>query len=161
MWIVAGPEFTRVANALRDVDSRLPTEFRKKLKDIAKPAVADVKSRVRALNLPGGPAGSTGLRRRVARGVSTRVGVGRNASLRITTSMERPNESVIPRGMDTPRGWRHPVFGNSDNWVAQPGLSWFREPLSSYQDDFERGLTDALQWAAETIADAGGPHRPT
>lgn len=156
IWIVAGPEFTRVANALRAVDAALPTQFRKRLKDAAKPAVQDVKRRVRALDLPGGPAGTTGLRRRVARGVGVRASVGRMAALRITTSMTQPNEAIIPRGMDRPQGWRHPVFGNRDNWVTQPGLSWFREPIADHRDEFSEALQDALDWAADTIDNAGG-----
>lgn len=156
VWVVSGPEFVRVANQLREINARLPTEFRKRMRNVARPAVADVKARVRALQLPGGPAGSTGIRRRVARGVTIKASVTGNASLRVATSMADPSEAVIPRGMDTPRGWRHPVFGNTNNWVQQPGSSWFREPLSGYQDEFERGLTQALEWAAETVADAGG-----
>jgi hypothetical protein len=161
VYIVAGPEFTRVANALRSVDAALPTEFRKKLKDGVKPLVQRAQDKV--INMPvSGRAGSTGLRRRVARGVGVRAGVGKNPSMRITTSMSQPNETIIPRGLDTPRGWRHPVFGNRDVWVTQRAIQpgWFTETFSDGHDEIENALTDALEWARDTVAAAGGPPRP-
>jgi hypothetical protein len=160
-FIVKGPEFTAVANALRVVDSTLPAQPRKKLKDGVRPLVAEAKRKV--INLPvQGRAGSTGLRRRVARGVDTRSAVGQNPALRVTTSRAQPNEAVIPRGLDSPLGWRHPVFGNMNTWVTQRPLvpGWFTETFASGHDEIERSLTEALEWARDTIAASGGAPRP-
>jgi hypothetical protein len=66
--------------------------------------------------------------------------------------MADPTEAALPRGMDNgTRGWRHPVFGNRDNWVHQRGGSWFREPIASNHDQVERKLTDVLEDAARAI----------
>lgn len=160
--IVSGPEFTMVANALRDVDSRLPSQLRKEMKDRVKPAVADAKSHARSMPIAGTSGKHTGLRRRVAAGVSTRAGVGRNAYMRITTSMSNPNEAIIPRGLDRPEGWKHPVFGHRDRWVQQRpvGDGWFRNVIAGHHDDIEEGLTNALEWARNTVASAGGTPHP-
>jgi len=160
-WIQAGPEFKRVAVTLRSVDRALPGELRKRLKDGVQPLVREAKAKVLGLPVQG-HAGSTGLRRRVARGVGVKAGVSRSGSFRVTTSMANPDEVAIPRGLDSPRGWRHPVFGNRDNWVTQRALEpgWFTETMVSGRDDIEQSLTDALEWARDTIASAGGPPRP-
>lgn len=160
--IVAGPEFVMVANMLREVDAKLPGELRKKLKESVKPAVNDAKNTVR--NMPTlGHAGHTGLRRRVALGVNTLAGTSNTAYIRVVTTMAADNEAIIPRGLDRPGvGWRHPVFGHRNTWVQQHPLGdgWFRRVLYNHRDDIENGLVNTLQWAADTIAAAGGAPHP-
>lgn len=148
-----GEEFARVGRALREVDAELPGQLRKDLRTAARPLVAMVKEKVRSLPTHG--IRHTGLRRRVAAGVGIRVGL--RTGVTITTSMQKPSEAIIPRGMDSRNGWRHPVFGNRDNWVQQrTGGSWFREPLASRHDEIERSLHHILEEAANTIDRAGG-----
>lgn len=76
--------------------------------------------------------------------------------------MADPDEAIIPRGLDRPQGWRHPVFGNKDVWVTQRPLrpGWFTETFANGHDEIENALTDALEWARDTVAAAGGPPRP-
>lgn len=159
-WIVAGPEFRAVGDALRDLDRTLPTQFRKRIQRKAKPYAAEVKDIVRHLPTPHG-AGHTGLRRRVARGVSIQAKLtGRAAGVRIVTRMDRPNERGLPRGLDSMSwrqfggGWFHPVFGHG--WTFQKGYSWFILPLSSHRDDMRRALADELQHGADWVAARGG-----
>lgn len=155
-WRVeAGREFQEVAARLRAIDARLPTQLRKEMRDAVKPYVQRVKAEVRALPTPAN-AGRTGLRRRVARGVGVRASVTRRSGLRVVTRMANPDEAVIPRGLDSGvKGWRHPVFGNRNNWVRQPGFSWFREPLADSRPSIERALTEVLEDARDFVARAG------
>lgn len=157
----AGPEFRRVAVALREVDSSLPTWLRREMRNVVNPVVQQARARVRTLEVQGGPAGSTGLRRKVASGVRVRAGVGRSPRLRVVTTMPSPDLAAIPRGLDSPQGWRHPVFGNTDVWVQQLPVQggWFSETFSNSQDEFETGLTGVLEEARDRIAAAGGPPR--
>lgn len=154
-YVVAGPEFQRVANELRQTDSQAPTRLRAAMKRAAAPIVAEVKRQ--ALALPASGTRHTGLRRRLARSVSVQASTGRNARMRFVTRMPEPDEAALPRGMDSgPSGWRHPVFGQTDTWVQQRGYSWFREPIAEGRDLIEDNLQEVLQDAAERIADAGG-----
>lgn len=151
--VITGEEFQRVGRALREVDAELPGKLRKDLRVAARPLVAMVKEKVRSLPTHGRV--HTGLRRRVAAGVGMRVSL--KNGITITTSMQRPSEAIIPRGMDSREGWRHPVFGNTDNWVQQrTGGSWFREPLASRHDEIEDAVRHTLEEARDRIDRAGG-----
>jgi hypothetical protein len=155
--IIAGDEFRRVGDALREIDASLPGEFRKELRDAAKPFAQEVKARVRRLPTPR-HAGHTGLRARVARGVRVQAKLGRNSGVRIVTSMDRRNEAIIPRGLDSRtklRGWLHPVFGHGP-MVLQEGGSWFIEPLSEKRPQLVKVLLHVLNDAAQRVERAGG-----
>lgn len=154
--IVAGPEFERVARRLASIDIELKKRFVQDLKDGAKPAIELAQRNVRAMPVKG-TSGSTGLRRRVARGVGSRATfTGGNPGIRVTTRMDKPSEAIIPRGLDRQRGWRHPVYGNREVWVRQPGGSWFREAMTAARQPTERNIAESLRWARDRIAEAGG-----
>lgn len=156
-WMTAGPEFQRTANALRAVDSSLPSWLRREIRDTATPFVQRAKSRVRSVEVSGGPSHPTGLRRKVAAGVRVRAGVGRDPYFRVETTVPQPSLSAIPRGLDNPAGWRHPVFGNKDVWVNQLPLQpgWFTDTFNNSRDEFQDALTDVLEEARDRIAGAG------
>lgn len=165
IWIVAGPEFVAVGEALREIDRRLPGQFRRTIRNKARPYVAEVKSIVRHLPTPHN-AGHTGLRRRIARGVRLQAKLtGRGAGVRITTSMADRSEVGLPRGMDSMSwrsrggGWFHPVFGRPGTREFQKGYSWFLEPLSHKRDDLRDALKDELEDAARYVAAHGGTVR--
>lgn len=152
----AGPEFNRVATALRSIDRRLPTKLRKDIKNQVKPLVRQAKFKV--INLPvEGHSGHTGLRRRVARGVRVRVGVGRNAYVRITTVMSDPSQAIIPRGLDNPlRGWKHPTFGHEPEVTQHAAGHWFVDTFAHGRDEIRDGIHHVLEDAAEFVARQGG-----
>lgn len=153
--VTAGREFQEVANRLREIDATLPTRFRREIRNAVKPYVQRTKANARALPTPAN-AGTTGLRRRVARGVSVQAKVGRRPGLRVVTRMANPDEAMIPRGLDSGvKGWRHPVYGNREVWVRQPGFSWFRETLAESRPEIQHALTEVLEDARDFIARAG------
>lgn len=155
--VIAGPEFTRVANALREIDVQMVSKFRTAMRKAAEPIIKDVQ--LAAMRLPAHKLKHTGLRARVAKGVGVRAGLGTQASMRFTTSMNEPDEWYLPRGLDlSEKGWRHPVYGNMDIWVHQRGGSWFRETIADNRELLQDRLTDVLEDAAHTVAVAGaGP----
>ncbi|MFJ9848572.1 hypothetical protein [Streptomyces sp. NPDC101150] len=153
--LVVGEEFRRVVMALREMDASLPKELRKELRQAARPLAQRAKDRVRSIPTRG--RGHTGLRARVARGVGIRAAVGRNPAVKITTSMTNPDEAAIPRGLDSPRGWRHPVFGNRNKWVSQHTYGpWFMETMREGGDDIKRDVKQVMDEAANRVARAGG-----
>lgn len=150
-----GPEFERVALALREIDARGTQQLRAAMRKAATPIIQDV--RAAALSLPARGVKHTGLRARLAKSVSVQAGVGGGARMRFVTRMDNPDEAMLPRGEDSgARGWRHPVFGNTNNWVHQRGGSWFRETINEDSDLVERRLHDVLEEFANRVADAGG-----
>lgn len=153
LYINVGEEFRTVAAALRAIDRTLPTKLRKKLQAAAKPLATAAKAKVKALPRTGRQ--HTGLYARVARGVKVQSSLSRNPRVRVVTSMADPREAAIPRGLDTVRGWRHPVFGDRDNWVQQRGYSWFIETMQDGQPDIQRALVEVLDEARDLIVQAG------
>lgn len=147
-----GDEWRRTAIALREIDRTLPDQLRRAMRDAARPAAEDAKRHVLALPVHG--AKHSGLRSRVARGVTIQAGAGRGLGVRVVTGMRDPQEANLPRYLDDSRGWRHPVFG-THKWVRQTtGGSWFRETIAEHRPEMERDLTRLLERAAETIAAA-------
>lgn len=154
--VIAGPEFRRVADALRVIDRTLPRKLRKDLRDAVKPLVQEAKAKVRAMPVAG-HSGHTGLRRRVARGVSVRVGVGRNAHIRVVTRMSNPNEAIIPRGLDDPvRGWTHPTFGHAPIVRQHAAGHWFVDTFKGGRDEMRDSIHRVLEDAAHFVASQGG-----
>ena len=73
----------------------------------------------------------------VARDTGYKVGV------RIKTEGSRlpDDQRYIPRGLDSVKGWRHPVFG-TDEWVTQYGNppGWFMTTAAAHQPMAERRM---------------------
>jgi len=119
------------------------------------PLVARARAAVQRVDVQGGPAGHTGLRSRVAAGVGVRKGISTkdNAYFRIFTSMANQSEAPIPRGLDSPAGWRHPLFGNKNYWFqsrpTRPG--WFTDTISDGADSIEAAIARALDQAERTV----------
>lgn len=158
MVILPGPEFDNVPNALEAVGRSLPVQLRRVVNGEAEDLAKEAARVVRRLPIRGTSGKHTGMRRRVAQGVHVQDR-GRG-DVRITTSMPRRSEAIIPRGLDRRAGWRHPVYGNKNNWVRQrpvrPG--WFTDTIADGRDSIQNGLEDQLEQAAHRVAAAGvGP----
>ncbi|GAB3117822.1 hypothetical protein GCM10027160_28940 [Streptomyces calidiresistens] len=155
MELEMGREITRVAERLRETDRKLPTRLRAELRKAARPAAAAAKAAVRRMPVKG--RGSTGLRRRVARGV--RIQASTKIGMRIVTAMPT-GEELLPRGLDSQGrdgGWRHPLFGNKEEWVHQKGGSWFMRPISDQMPTVRRNISKVIEDSASWIGNAGGP----
>ncbi|GGM55474.1 hypothetical protein GCM10012275_28240 [Longimycelium tulufanense] len=151
---IPGKEFKTVVAAMKEIDKSLPKQLRRQLREAVKPLAEQARANVRAIPTHGDK--TTGLREKVARGVGIRTST-RNL-VRVTTRMPQKNMAVIPRGLDTESGWRHPVFGDKNVWVQQKtGGSWFREEIAEGRDEVAEELQEVLDNAAKTVARAGGP----
>lgn len=150
--VIGERQFREVQRALTDANRQLPRDFKNSVNEVAR-GLRD-QARYAALNEPTMRKGHTGLRRRVAAGVAI---VQIEDGVRVITSMPEADEAIIPRGMDSVRGWRHPVFGRKDKWVTQRSGSdsWFLETMRRGHEPLRNRLIRNINEAAEDIADAG------
>lgn len=151
--VLSGPEWLRVIEALGRVDAELPHRLREAIRKEAEDRADIARGRVLGLPTPSN-AGHTGLRKKVAAGVEV-IDRG-EGGVRVTTTMPKPSEGIIPRGLDRIKGWRHPLFGSKDHWFSNPGYDWFLSTFSHDADGFEKELDKVLEKAAHDVADAGG-----
>jgi flavin-binding protein dodecin len=155
VWVVPSPEWKVAAAQLAVVENSLPRWIEEQIDEAIDPVVARAKAAVMSVDVQGGPTRSTGLRNRVAAGVGVRKGIATkgNSYFRIYTEMANVAESPIPRGLDSPKGWRHPLYGNKNYWFTsrptRPG--WFTDTIADSADSIERAIADALD-RAERLA---------
>lgn len=102
-------------------------------------------------------------RRMQARGVRDAIAAGvrlsnrksgRFAGVTIRSSGSKlpPDQKTLPRAMNRGK-WRHPVFGNRNNWVEQvvTPVKWFDDPGKKAKPSIYREVTVAVK---ETLAEA-------
>lgn len=149
--VISGPEWERVIAALGRANDDMPGQLIDSIEDDAEGLAKVARGRVLGLPTPRN-AGHTGLRAKVAAGVHVER---HKFGVRVQTSMPTASEGIIPRGLDRPKGWRHPLFGDKERWYSNPGYDWFVSTFSNAEDRVELGLHDVLERAADRIADAG------
>lgn len=143
--IITGRELRRVAVALRKIDVQLPVKLRAELRADAAPMVAEAKQA--ALSIDVNKADKHHLRRMVSRGVGVKVLTGKSAGIRIVTKVPTNSEFIIPRGLDSDKGWRHPVFGNREIWVTQHS----KTPSHWFMDSMQRGAVRTIRNVQKTV----------
>ncbi len=96
--------------------------------------------------------GGHGLRATVARATRTRVkysGQTVGAKIWVDRAVLPADQANLPRYLDDPRGWRHPVFGHKARWVRQVGGAYFARTLSPRTPQIRaavaRHIDDALK----------------
>jgi hypothetical protein len=145
--------FTAAANALRQVDKKLPGRMRLLLRRIAQPIMREQRKLIRRMPVKG-TSGTTGLRKEIARGVRLRLRTGKSPIMRIMTSIVRKKGGILPRGLDT----FFPDFrgGPKNNFHMQNGYgtSWFMGPPADAQRDAENQVRKVLSMTATEIANA-------
>lgn len=153
-----GPEWRATIAALGAVDRQLPEWLADDMSQAIDPLMDVARSRVMSDGVQGGGTGGhTGMRARIAEGLGSRTGwaVSRNAPfLRVYTSMREQDEAIIPRGMDSPKGWRHPLFGNKDRWYMSLPIrgGWFSDTFfPESQRMVESNMHDSLERAASIL----------
>jgi flavin-binding protein dodecin len=154
VFVIPGPEWKAAAADLRVVENALPRWIEEQIDDAIDPVVARAKAAVLTIDVQGGPEGHTGLRGRVSAGVGVRKGISTKSTayFRIYTEMKDVSESPIPRGLDSPKGWRHPLFGNKNYWFqSRPTRTgWFTDTIADSADSIERAIGNALDTAIRT-----------
>ncbi len=153
-------EFAAFYKAVAQIDPELKKALRKTMTTLAKPIVADVKAAELAIPSQGGGAVATrkkkgetlGLRASLANATKSDINAtGRGAVVHIRVSSSkfmaasgRPRS--IPYYMEgrRKRKWRHPVFGNKENWVEQSPHPYLAVTVLKHKDNFVAGVADAV-----------------
>lgn len=119
------------------------------------PAVAEIKAGVMSIGAGGLPPGEgEPLRPAVARRIRSEAKLsGRAVGVRVRA---RRTENVrgfrhAPKRLNSPKGWRHPVYG-TDRWVTQLGKpNYFDDPLKRRHGEFRRAVLEAMEDTARRI----------
>lgn len=125
----SGKDLAQISRQLRSTANGkvLRREMSKNLRIAAAPLVPAVRASIGKIPVTGGD--TSGLRARLQK--ATRLSVitaGKNASVSVLVDPKRmpSGQKALPAYMEgTKNKWRHPVFGNEDNWVAQKAHPYF------------------------------------
>lgn len=143
-----GANLRTIARELRRMDDRtVKALFRKRLTDAAGPFVPKV--RASALAIPIKAEGAqTGLRARIAAcaEVASWESGARQVSVAVEIQPQRmpPRERSLPLMMEGVKRFRHPVFGNRENWVQQQPHPYFYRAASGFGRASEEAMRRAL-----------------
>lgn len=103
--------------------------------------------------------GRSGLRASVARSLRIVVkdsGFSQQVGVRITSDGSKmpADERYLPRGLDSDKGWRHPVFGGT-GWAQQYGnpSGWFRSTAKAHHPMAQRRIEQVLRKFTAHLAD--------
>lgn len=151
-------------------DKNLTKELRRGLRKAAKPAVADVQQAARDIPVRGARGGGKKARRVFHKGKRTpKTGFGLRATIARATRAEVKTSGAarvtirtyarylpqdqrrLPRLLDREKGWRHPVFGDLENWVDQYGSPWFGATLKKHGPTVRKEAFAAMKRVAEQI----------
>lgn len=95
-----------------------------------------------------------GLRSSVAAGIKSRVSyTGRKIGARIwvDTAVLPQSQRKLPRYLNRSKGWRHPVWGDRQVWVAQFGEPYFDHPIERRRAEVKKAVDKAVQEVLRTL----------
>jgi hypothetical protein len=146
--------------ALGKVDPELRKALRRNLTNLAKPIVQEVKRAAVSIPSKGGDVGGTrkkkgatlGFRASLANATKAdfaTMGHGAAVHIRVSSgkfiaASGRPR--TLPYYMEgrRKREWRHPVYGNDENWVSQKPHPFLFATVRSHKDAFEKSCINAV-----------------
>lgn len=126
------------------VEPKLRTALRRNIRNAAKGLADEVKAEAQA----GQYQTNAGLRSRIASGVKVAILTGANREgVRITSS------GLLAAGWQSPKGWRHPVFGGNKRvqQFGRPG--YFYRTIGAGAPRVRTAVEQAM---AEAVASMGG-----
>jgi hypothetical protein len=165
---------------LKAADKKLAADLRRAVRAGAQPAVAATKAAVKAIPVTGVRGGGgaareehavsrskasteekrrakarrgSGLRATIASAIKLEIKTGaKTAAVRIVVDEKKlpPDQRTLPRHLDDPKGWRHPVFGRSP-WVTQKGRPWFETTIRTFAPEVRRSILAAMDDMAKDL----------
>jgi hypothetical protein len=94
---------------------------------------------------------SHGLRATIARAINLKLTIsGRSVSVRVRVNAAAlpEDQQRLPKHLDDPKGWRHPVFGHRAVWVTQTGRPWWDVTTARLAP----GIRTEIQAAVDRVA---------
>lgn len=140
----------------READGKaMRRDLIRELRKPTAPAVAEIKAGVMSMPATGLPAAGEPLRAAVARKVRTEVKLsGYAVGVRVKASKTPALRGFrnAPKRLNSPKGWRHPVYGSAA-WVSQRGQpGYFDDPLKHRRPEFRRGVLQAMDATARRLS---------
>lgn len=165
---------TRALNQ-EDDGKKLRRDLAKNIRQALDPAVDDIKSALMSFGHSGLPAVGGGLGEAIAKGVRAEArlsGQSTGARIRMRRTPGIRGFTHAPRRLNSPKGWRHPVFGNRETWVSLrkgkgsrstggEGETWvhqmgipgfFDKSVDKRRDELHDAVLQAMEDMAERIA---------
>lgn len=146
----------------------LRKDLSRRLTNAVKPIVPDIRTAVKSIPSKGATGsghsarsamfkrgGSGSLRDHIARAVQAKTSVsGQNVGVRIRIDASKmpDDQRGLPKLMEGPGKWRHPVYGNHDTWVTQKSHPYF---FRSIQPHLSRVETEVVEVMTDVSRRAG------
>lgn len=144
-------EYRRLTKALRDAArTDLRKELRQEIRKAGDPALTATKAAAHAIEMSGGPAGSTGLRKRIAAATKLQV-LASGIRFIVRDRQVDPKYGPTLTAGSEGKTWRHPTFGHKP-WVSQTGSPWFYPTLRAQGPAFRRAAIRAMHNVMRKIA---------
>jgi len=84
-----------------------------------------------------------GLRQSIARATKLQV-TAKGVRFYVDSSKMPESQRNLPRLLDSEKGWRHPLFGNREDWVDQKGGPYFGSTIKKKAPEFRRAIENAM-----------------
>lgn len=151
---------TVMARALRsEADGKkLRRELTANLRKAAQPAVLAAKSSARSIpsSSRGTRPGGGSLRAAIARLIRAQArtsGAAVGVRIRVGTKGMPREFKWAARRTNRKKGWRHPLFGDTDKWVQQYGkVGWFEDPMKAGKSEYQKAVLGAMAEMAARIS---------
>lgn len=147
--VVTSDDFKRLFARSSLVPAQLRTTLRRRIRDVAKVAAADVKAEV--LKPPLHPAAEPthrGLRQQIADGIGVSILTGNSR-----IGVQITSRGQMARAWDKPQGFRHRVYGQ-DVWVTGYGRPYFRDRIQSHAPNVTKVVVDAMTEAVASLGES-------
>ena len=166
-FTIDSKEFGDFYRAMSKIDPEVKKQLRKRLTDAAKPIVDEVRSVELQIPAKAGSAASKrkkrgetlGLRQSLAAATVSEIkATKRGGAVHIRVSTTRfmaasGRPRTLPYYMEgrRKRPWRHPVYGNKQNWVTQSPHPFLGVTVQKHKDEFEKEVTSAVLDAIASV----------
>lgn len=117
--------------------------------------VHQVKTAHRARQTAKAEAGA-GLRESIARATTGAISTGSKATgvsvtWKVKASRMPNSQRKLAKAFNSAKGWRHPVFGDREDWVTQHGTPYFDTVIKKHQGELRDAVVDGMTKAADAI----------
>jgi gas vesicle protein len=134
----------------------LRKDLAKNMREALKPGAQQAKSSIMAMPSGGIMPTAPALRSSIARKIRPEVKLGgrwSGARVKAFKTKNIRNFPNAPKRTNRAAGWRHPVFGNRDQWVTQRGkVEWFDRAFQGHEGIYKAAVEQAMEDMAQRIA---------
>lgn len=125
-------------------------EVTPRLEAVSKNAAVALRNAIR--QIPNTSGETTNLRARMAAATGTKTEIRggmlaqRQSTVAVLIDANKmpPGQRTLPRHMERAKGWRHPVYGNREKWVRQPGHPYFYSTLDAFRPFWSAAVKAAM-----------------